>query len=357
MKSMTRYFFLFFLLLSTATLADDGSRLWLNYDLIKDAKQRESYAPFIKFIAVASDNQTLKIASEELKLGLQGLLGKKIATVKTATTSGGIILNVNKNAPSSADISNEGYEIYTEKGNIIISSKSETGVLYGAFELLRAIQTGVSLAKLSVTSSPKVKIRMLNHWDNANGTVERGYAGSSMWKWNELPHRVDPRYVMYARANASIGINATSINNVNASSRFLTAEYLEKSKPLPMYFAPTASKFLFRSTSVLPVPSADSRPPTRSTPKCVNGGTTKPKRFTNTFQILVGIWSKPIRKVNLARRITAYPRRRRQHASRSHASVQRHRYLAGICIQCRPQRRPFQGGLRSIQTSRRYIRP
>ena len=243
------------LFISSIAFADDGSRLWLNYDLIKEAGQRESYAPFTKFIAVASDNQTLKIASEELQTGLKGLLNKKIAIIKTATTSGGIILNVNKNAPSNANLSNEGYEIFTEKGNIVISSKTETGVLYGTFELLRAIQTGRSLAQLSITNSPKVKIRMLNHWDNANGTVERGYAGSSMWKWNELPHRIDPRYVMYARANASIGINATSINNVNASSRFLTAEYLEKIKAVADVLRPYGIKVFisvnFRSPRTL----------------------------------------------------------------------------------------------------------
>ena len=252
---MTKQLFLLFLFFSTAALADDGSRLWLNYDLIKEAKQRESYAPFTKFIVVSSDNQTLKIATEELQMGLKGLLNKKIAIIKTATSAGGILLNVNKNAPFNANLSNEGYEIYTEKGNIIISSKSETGVLYGVFELLRAIQIGKSLANISITSSPKVKIRMLNHWDNANGTVERGYAGSSMWKWNELPHRIDPRYVMYARANASIGINATSINNVNASSRFLTAEYLEKIKAVADVLRPYGIKVFisvnFRSPRTL----------------------------------------------------------------------------------------------------------
>ena len=229
-QSMTKQLLLFLLCISSLSFADDGSRLWLNYDLLKDTKQRESYAQLAKVIAISSENQTVKIASQELQTGLLGLLGKKIAIVKTATENGGIVLSVNKNTTSTADLSEEGYKIYTEKGNIIISSKTETGVLYGAFELLRAIQTGKSLANISITSSPKVKIRMLNHWDNANGTVERGYAGSSMWKWTELPYRIDPRYIMYARANASIGINATSINNVNASSRFLTAEYLEKIK-------------------------------------------------------------------------------------------------------------------------------
>lgn len=229
-STMKKYVFLFFVLLSSIAFADDGARLWLKYDLIKEVKQRESYARLSQFIAVNSEHPTLKAASAELQTGLQGLLGKKVALVKTATSAGGVILNVNKNVPFLTGISDESFEIYSEKGNIVISSKTETGVLYGAFELLRVIQTGKSLANISIASSPKVKIRMLNHWDNANGTVERGYAGSSIWKWNELPFRVDPRYVVYARANASIGINATSINNVNASSRFLTTEYLEKIK-------------------------------------------------------------------------------------------------------------------------------
>jgi alpha-glucuronidase len=69
---------------------------------------------------------------------------------------------------------------------------------------------------------------MLNHWDNVDGSIERGYAGGSLWKWYELPERIDPRYRDYARANASLGINGTVVNNVNASARFLTAEYLQK---------------------------------------------------------------------------------------------------------------------------------
>ena len=77
---------------------------------------------------------------------------------------------------------------------------------------------------------------MLNHWDNTNGTIERGYAGESLWKWYELPATVDPRYRDYARANASLGINGTVVNNVNASARFLTAEYIEKVAALANVF-------------------------------------------------------------------------------------------------------------------------
>jgi alpha-glucuronidase len=211
--------------------ADDGSRLWLKYDLVKDAKQRVEYSKSINFVAADSQNPTIQKAAEELKMGFQGLLGTQISVLKSAENkAGGIILEVSKTQPITQNLADDGFAIFTQKGNVVIAAKTEKGILYGAFELLRIVQTGKSLANLSITSSPKIKIRMLNHWDNPNGTVERGYAGSSIWKWNELPFRIDPRYTVYARANASIGINAVSINNVNASYRFLTAEYLEKVK-------------------------------------------------------------------------------------------------------------------------------
>ncbi|WP_460503339.1 alpha-glucuronidase, partial [Hymenobacter agri] len=109
---------------------------------------------------------------------------------------------------------------------------SGAGVLYGVYALLRQVQTGQPLAGLSLSSRPRIQYRLLNHWDNPNGTVERGYAGSSIWKWNELPQRLDPRYTDYARANASIGLNGVAINNVNASARYLTSEYIGKVQAL-----------------------------------------------------------------------------------------------------------------------------
>lgn len=215
---------------SLTALADDGSRLWVKYDLLPNVQQRTKDAQLTQFIVLSSDNQIIKAATEELQMGIKGLLGKDVVISKTVNKTGGIVLEVSKNQTLTQKLADDGFAIFIQKGNIIISSKTESGVLYGVFELLRTLQTGKSLANIDIISSPKVKTRMLNHWDNANGTVERGYAGSSMWKWHELPHRIDPRYIAYARANASIGINATSINNVNASSRFLTAEYLEKIK-------------------------------------------------------------------------------------------------------------------------------
>lgn len=219
------------LIISCNSFADDGSRLWLKYDLLKDAQQRANYAKLVSFIAVNNDSPIMTTAANELQMGFEGLLGKRVLITKKADAKArGIVLELNPNIEGINDFEDGGYSVKSFKGNIIIFAKTESGILYGAFALLRSIQTGKSWDYVSMASQPKVKIRMLNHWDNANGTVERGYAGSSMWKWTELPFRIDPRYIQYARANASIGINAVSVNNVNASSRFLTPEYLEKIK-------------------------------------------------------------------------------------------------------------------------------
>ena len=90
--------------------------------------------------------------------------------------------------------------------------------MYGAFHFLRLLQTAQSIAHLDLREAPHIKLRVLNHWDNLDGHVERGYAGDSIWDWQKLPDYLDPRYTDYARANASIGINGTVLNNVNADA-------------------------------------------------------------------------------------------------------------------------------------------
>ena len=97
------------------------------------------------------------------------------------------------------------------------------------------------MQSLNISERPDYRIRILNHWDNLDGTIERGYAGHSLWKWDELPSVVSPRYEAYARANASIGINATVINNVNASPKILSNDYLQKVKVLADVFRPYGS--------------------------------------------------------------------------------------------------------------------
>lgn len=222
------------LLFSTSTRADDGYRLWLKYDRLTKV---QPILQNLQGIITPSDSPMLKVAAEELQTAIKGLTGKTLAIQKTAN-SASIILKINP----SEGLNNEGYHLSRSLGNLVISAQTEVGLLYGSFALLREIQTLQPLEKLNVTSSPKVQHRLLNHWDNNNGSIERGYAGSTLWHWFDLPDVIDPRYRDYARANASIGINGTVLNNVNASARFLTPEYLKKVAALADVFRPYGIK-------------------------------------------------------------------------------------------------------------------
>ncbi|MCB2409728.1 alpha-glucuronidase family glycosyl hydrolase [Hymenobacter lucidus] len=231
---------LFFVGAAHRSLADDGYRLWLKYDLISDAGLRKDYQKAAGVIVSQGSSPILKTAAEELQQGLQGMVGQTVSIVSAAKKGqGSVVLTVATTANvSGKPLGQDGYHISTQDGNITITGQSESGVLYGVFALLRQLQTRQSLKNIDLTSSPRIQYRLLNHWDNPNGTVERGYAGSSIWKWYELPERLDPRYQDYARANASIGINGVVINNVNASARYLTPEYLGKVAALASVMRP-----------------------------------------------------------------------------------------------------------------------
>ena len=206
--------FIIFILSSLLSWAEDGSRLWLRYPEIK---QKE------KSILSSHSSPTINIALDELSNHWQG------QTVE---------LQLNKKLKHLKD----GYSIKSNNQKIIISAGSDVGLLYGSYCLLRLQQTGADLTTLDIDELPSYDIRILNHWDNLDGTIERGYAGYSLWKWDELPNTLSPRYKEYARANASIGINGTVLNNVNASPNILKKDYLEKVKALADIFRPYGLK-------------------------------------------------------------------------------------------------------------------
>src|SRR4029078_13271361 len=115
---------------------------------------------------------------------------------------------------------------------------TDVGALYGTFHFLRLLQTEQPIYRLLIDQKPALQLRLLNHWDNLDGSIERGYAGKSLWNWEQLPDRIDPRLRDYARANASIGINGSTLNNVNANSQFLSADYLRKVAAIAEIFRP-----------------------------------------------------------------------------------------------------------------------
>ncbi|OZI08821.1 alpha-glucuronidase [Siphonobacter sp. BAB-5385] len=240
---MKRLLFLYLLLLAPLAKGDDGYQLWLKYDRISNASLRTSYTRSMQFIATEGSSPILNTATDELRQGLKGLLGQSIPSVQASgNRTGGILLRITPMGADVKDLTAEGYRIVKRQGNLQIVSQTDAGVLYGVFALLRQLQVNRPLDSLVVVSRPKVKFRMLNHWDNPNATIERGYAGESMWKWYELPETISPRYRDYARANASIGINGTVLNNVNASPRLLTGEYLKKVAALADVFRPYGIK-------------------------------------------------------------------------------------------------------------------
>ena len=220
-----KYFILILLsFLSFSSYADDGSNLWLNYQKIEDASLRKSYSKAYRQIIDTQQSAKSAVAAKEIQMALEAMTGAMLPISADGNASRSIILEINKTNTIA-----DSYTIKSTVKGVTISANNENSLIYGAFAFIRNIQTQKGLT-YEETNTAKIQYRMLNHWDNADGTVERGYAGSSIWKWNELPEVIDPRIITYARANASIGINAITVNNVNASSRFLTAEYLRKIK-------------------------------------------------------------------------------------------------------------------------------
>lgn len=236
------------LALGKTGLAEDGYRLWLRYDPLPMSTQ-QNYRPRITSIVVPSHSATLDVLRLELVNGCAGLLGRTIPIAETVEQAGAIIAGTPKSSSLIAslrlplnDLGPEGFHVRSTTLNghaaIVIAANSEIGVLYGVFHFLRLLQTQQSLDKLNVTQRPRLQVRMLNHWDNLNGTIERGYAGRSLWNWDVLPDKVDPRLRDYARANASIGINATALNNVNANAQSLNTAYLHKAAAIANVFRP-----------------------------------------------------------------------------------------------------------------------
>ena len=219
--------------------ADDGYRLWLRYVPVHGAwlaRYRRSAAELVPGGALSP---TLRAARAELERGLAGMLGRRLPSARSVTADGAILFGTPHGSPliralrlGLRRVGREGYVIrtVTVRGHraTVIAGNSDVGVLYGAFRFLRRIQTRRPIGALAIVSRPRIRHRILDFWDNLDGSVERGYAGDSIWKWDELPQYLSPRYTDFARACASIGINGVVLNNVNASPYVLTPLYLAK---------------------------------------------------------------------------------------------------------------------------------
>ena len=239
------------ILLATLTpaSAEDGYDLWLRYRPLQGEWLTAYRAASTEIVPPAKVSPTLEIAASELSRGLGGLLGRAPPVVAQPAKAGSIVLGTPESSPVVAGLhldldrtGPEGYVIRTvslagHRATVIAASR-DIGVLYGTFHFLRLLQTHRSVDHLELRSAPRLRERMLDHWDNLDRSIERGYAGESIWDWQKLPDYLDPRYTDYARACASVGINGTVLNNVNASAVSLTPLYLRKAAALADLFRP-----------------------------------------------------------------------------------------------------------------------
>ena len=227
--------------------AETGYDLWLRYPRLIDLDQRASYRQSATAIVAPQRSATGDVIAAEIASALRGLLGVDVPRVGQPRSDGAVIVGTPSTSPLVAALGwtdalsrlgDEGYVIRstTVGGHAatVIASNGEAGALYGTFHWLRLMQMHQPVAHLDIAEHPRLERRLLNHWDNLDGSIERGYAGRSLW-W---PDRIEQRVRDYARANASIGINGAVINSVNANPQSLTAPLLRQAADIARILRP-----------------------------------------------------------------------------------------------------------------------
>ena len=237
---------LLLVLAAPATLfAETGADLWLRYRLLPDGAERTAYRRDLATVVVTFTSPTGDAIARELTHGLTNLLGVAVTRAERPR-QGTLVIGTSASPAIRAlgwddalrDLGGEGYVIRRATIDrapvVVIASNGDAGALYGAYHLLRLVALRQSLDRVHIAERPRLGRRLLNHWDNLDGSIERGYAGRSFF-W---PEPNASRIADYARANASIGINGTVINSVNANPQSLTAPYLQKAAAIAAILRP-----------------------------------------------------------------------------------------------------------------------
>jgi len=229
--------------------AESGYELWLRYELLPEPHFGRALDQFQVIVADSGVSPTIDVAVAELKRAFGTMLHRELPVVpcRTEVPDGAVSLCAN-GAPEPAEVrgatavEDDRYlvESVVSGGSRVtrIEGSRPVATLYGTFALLRHLATGGNPTAIRLQSAPRIEHRLLNHWDNLDRSVERGYAGLSLWDWMTLPEHRSERYIDYARANASIGINGTVLNNVNSRAESLTAAYIAKAAALADVFRP-----------------------------------------------------------------------------------------------------------------------
>lgn len=259
---------------------EDGYELWLRYRPVNDATRLTQYRSALRHVSLLGQSATAKIIRNELTCALSALLGKNVPITNQIPTTDALIVGtvaefqaVGITLPLAdfSSLGEAGFMIRShkmgERAWTLILGNSGPAVLTGVFHFLRLLQTHQDIDDLNIASVPKIRRRILAHWDNLDGSIERGYAACSLWNWDKLPEQIDQRYHDYARACASIGLNGTVLNNVNASAESLNTAYLRKTAALADIFRPyglrvyLSPRFQPRSNSAVWQPAIRAIPP------------------------------------------------------------------------------------------------
>ncbi len=238
---------------STPLRAETGYDAWLRYAPIDDRASREQYDSLPATVVTLGDSEILTAAETELVRGVRGMLGRTLRESKALPDESAIVLGTYEAvlaaipaAGKPPQLPPDGFWIKSltvdGRNHLLIAAPNERGVLYGAFTLLRMIGLEVPITELNIRDKPYASIRFLNHWDNLDGTIERGYAGRSIFWENGHVVKDLGRVRDYARLMASVGINGCSINNVNADARVISADLLPEVARVAAVFRPYGVK-------------------------------------------------------------------------------------------------------------------
>jgi alpha-glucuronidase len=230
-----------------------GYDAWLRYDSIEDKAVRQAYDRLPAVVVALDESLVVKAAREELLRGVRGMLGRTLRVESRLPDEDAILLgrldSLRKTFPAlkaSRTLTADGFLLKTFRreshSTLIVTGTTDRGVLYGVFALLRRMALRQSVDALDVEENPYAGVRMLNHWDNLDGTIERGYAGPSIFFANNQVVADLSRVRDYARLMASVGVNACSINNVNANPRVISAEFLPQLARVSEVFRPWGVK-------------------------------------------------------------------------------------------------------------------
>jgi len=220
--------------------AETGYDAWLRYAPLENPAPARQFVPAV--IATLGDSKLVESARQEAIRGVRGMLGRTLRVETGMPKEDAIILGTLADLHLSADLKSEGYLLKTLRVGkltyIVVAGGNDRGVLYGTFALLRKIAIGESIGEIDERQSPYAPIRWVNHWENLDGTIERGYGGRSIF-WDNLHVRADlTRVSDYGRMLASLGINGCSINNVNSDRRVLTADFIPQIVRIAEAFRP-----------------------------------------------------------------------------------------------------------------------